>query len=193
VSIGLTANPDYWGGVPSIATVNYEFVSEGGTRLAGLKSGDYDLITNLPPQDVEQAPQAANIQGQENPIIILDVDEGITADPNVRMALNLAVDKQAIADQVYGGYAQVVNGQLLAPSILGHNDTLEPYPYDPDQAKQLIEDAGVAGQTITLVGESSISRRRSSAPTSTCCSTVRTVRMRSSCRARTTSSIRPVS
>jgi peptide/nickel transport system substrate-binding protein len=49
----------------------------------------------------------------------------------------------------------VVNGQLLAPSILGHNPSLEPYPYDPDQAKQLIEDAGVAGQTITLVGESS--------------------------------------
>ena len=108
VSIELAANPDYWDGAPSIANVTYEFVSEGGTRLAGLKSGEYDLITNLPPQDVEQAPQAANIQGQENPIIILDVDEGITADPNVRLALNLAVDKQAIADQVYGGYAQVV-------------------------------------------------------------------------------------
>jgi peptide/nickel transport system substrate-binding protein len=155
VAIELAANPDYWDGVPSVANVNYEFVSEGGTRLAGLKSGDYDLITNLPPQDVEQAPQSAHIQGQENPIIILDVDEGVTADANVRKALNLAVDKQAIADQVYGGFAQVVNGQLLSPSILGHNDTLEPYPYDPDQAKQLIEDAGVAGQTITLVGESS--------------------------------------
>ena len=155
VSIELTANDDYWGGAPSITDVTYEFVSEGGTRLAGLKSGEYDLITNLPPQDVEQAPQPANIQGQENPIIILNVDEGITADPNVRLALNLAIDKDAIAEQVYGGFAQVVNGQLLAPSILGHNPTLEPYAYDPEQAAQLIEDAGVAGQTITLVGESS--------------------------------------
>jgi peptide/nickel transport system substrate-binding protein len=150
VSIELAANPDYWDGVPPVSDVTYEFVSE-----AGLKSGEYDLITNLPPQDVEQAPQPANLQGQENPIIILDVDDGITADPNVRLALNLAVDKQAIADQVYGGFAQVVNGQLLSPTILGHNPDLEPYPYDPDQAKQLIEDAGVAGQTITLVGESS--------------------------------------
>jgi peptide/nickel transport system substrate-binding protein len=133
----------------------YELVSEGGTRLAGLKSGDYDLITNLPPQDVDQAPKAANIQGQENPIIILDVDEGITADQNVRTALNLAVDKDAIAEQVYGGYAQVVNSQLLSPSILGHNPSLEPFPYDPDEAKRLIEEAGVAGETITLIGESS--------------------------------------
>jgi peptide/nickel transport system substrate-binding protein len=155
VSIELAANPDYWGDPPSIASVTYEFVAEGGTRLAGLKSGDYDLITNLPPQDVEQAPKPANIQGQENPIIILDVDEGITADENVRVALNLAIDKEAIAEQVYGGFAQVVNSQLLSPSILGHNPDLEPFPYDPDEAKRLIEEAGVAGETITLVGESS--------------------------------------
>jgi peptide/nickel transport system substrate-binding protein len=155
VSIQLEANADYWDGAPSIAGVTYEFVSEGGTRLAGLKSGKYDLITNLPPQDVSQAPKSANIQGQENPIIILDVDDGVTADENVRKALNLAVDKDAIAEQVYGGYAKVVNGQLLSPSILGHNPDLTAYPYDPDEAKRLIEEAGAAGQTITLVGESS--------------------------------------
>src|SRR5690606_32605416 len=125
--------------------------TEGGTRLAGLKSGQYDLITNLPPNDVSQAPQSAAIQGQENPIIILDADDGITADSNVRLALNLALDKQAIADVVYGGYAVPVDGQLLAPSILGHNDEIGAFPYDPEQAKQLIEEAGVAGQTITLV------------------------------------------
>ena len=135
--------------------MNYEFVSEGGTRLAGLKSGEYDLITNLPPQDVDQAPKPANLQGQENPIIILDVDDGITADENVRTALNLAIDKDAIAAQVYGGFAQVVKSQLLAPSILGHNPDLEPFAYDPDEAKRLIEEAGVAGETITLIGESS--------------------------------------
>lgn len=155
VSIELAAYPDYWGDAPSITTVDYAFVTEGGTRLAGLKSGQYDLITNLPPNDVAQAPQSAVIQGQENPIIILDADEGITADANVRRALNLALDKQAIADVVYGGYAVMVNGQLLSPSILGHNESIEAYPYDPDQAKQLLEEAGVAGQTITLVGESS--------------------------------------
>ncbi|MDO9174610.1 MAG: ABC transporter substrate-binding protein, partial [Actinomycetota bacterium] len=99
--IQIEVNPEYWGDAPSITKVTYEFVAEGGTRLAGLKSGKYDLITNLPPQDVDQAPQPANVQGQEHPVLILDVDEGITADPNVRLALNLAVDKQAIIDQVY--------------------------------------------------------------------------------------------
>jgi peptide/nickel transport system substrate-binding protein len=155
VAIELEANADYWDGAPSIGKVTYEFVSEGGTRLAGLKSGKYDLITNLPPQDVQQAPAFAQIQGQEHPVLILDADEGITADPNVRKALNLAVDKQAIADRVYGGFAVIDNGQLLSPSIVGHNADLEPYAYDPEQAKALLEEAGVVGETITLVGESS--------------------------------------
>lgn len=155
VNIKLTANADYWGGAPSITDVTFEFVTEGGTRLAGLKSGKYDLITNLPPQDVTEAPVSAAIQGQEHPVLILDADEGITADPKVRLALNLAVDKDAIAEQVYGGYAVPDAGQLLSPSILGYNSDLDPYPYDPDQAKALLEEAGVVGQTITLVGESS--------------------------------------
>ena len=155
VSIVLESNDAYWGGAPSVSKVTYEFVAEGGTRLAGLKSGKYDLITNLPPQDVEQAPAHVAIQGQEHPVLILDADEGITADVNVRKALNLAVDKQAIADKVYGGFAVIDEGQLLSPSIVGYNENVKAYGYDPEEAKRLIEEAGLAGQTITLVGESS--------------------------------------
>ena len=154
-SLTLTANPDYWDEAPDVEAVTYEFVSETGTRLAGLKSGKYDLITNLAPQDVNQAPKSAQIQGQEHPLIILNADGGVTADPQVRKALNLAVDKEAIAETVFGGFAEVDAGQLLSPSIVGYNDDLEAYPYDPDQAEQLIDEAGAAGETITLVGESS--------------------------------------
>jgi peptide/nickel transport system substrate-binding protein len=153
--ITLEANADYWGDAPKVDTVRYAFVTEAGTRLAGLKSGQYDLITNLAPQDVEQAPNSAEVQGQEHPIVILNADDGITADPDVRKALNLAVDKESIVEQVYGGYAAVDPGQLISESIVGFDPDLEAYDYDPDQAKQLIEDAGVKGETITLVGESS--------------------------------------
>ncbi len=151
--IKIEVNPEYWGDAPSITKVTYEFVAEGGTRLAGLKSGKYDLITNLPPQDVDQAPQPANVQGQEHPVLILDVDEGITADPNVRLALNLAVDKQAIIDQVYGGFAVADASQILSPSVLGFNSDLSAVEYDVEKAKQLITDAGLEGETIQLVGE----------------------------------------
>jgi peptide/nickel transport system substrate-binding protein len=152
--ISIEANGDYWNGAPDVPAVDYVFIEEPGTRLAGLLSGEYDLITNLQPEDVERAPQSAQVQGQEHPVLILDVDEGITADPRVREALNLAVDKAAIVEELYGGFATVDAGQVLSPSILGFNDTLSPYEYDPDRAAALIEEAGVAGETITLVGTS---------------------------------------
>jgi peptide/nickel transport system substrate-binding protein len=153
--VQLAANSDYWNGAPPIATVDYTFVTESGSRFAGLLSGDYDLITNLSPADVPQAPQVATAQGQEHPMLLLDADEGITADVEVRKALNMAVDKDAIAESLFGGFAVVDQGQILSPSILGFNPDLAPYPYDPEMAAQMLEDAGVAGQTITLVGESS--------------------------------------
>ena len=78
----------------------------------------------------------------------------ITADVNVRKALNHAVDKQAIADTLFGGYATIDLGQLLSPSILGHNENLSAYEYNPEEAKKMLEEAGVAGKTIQLVGES---------------------------------------
>ena len=154
VDIVIVANEEYWGDGGTIGQVTYEFSDDAATRLAGLKSERYDLITNLAPSDVEQAPAFASRPGQEHPILLLDADEGITADANVRRALNLAVDKDAIAENTFGGYATVDAGQLLSPSILGYNDALEPIGYDPEEAQRLLEEAGVAGESIQLIGES---------------------------------------
>ncbi len=154
IDIVLTANADYWDGAPAVTEVTFEFSDDGSTRLAGLLSGNYDLITNLAPEDASRAPQVVSAQGQEHPIIILDADEGITSDVEVRRALNLAVDREAIAENLFGGFAKVDPSQLLSPSILGFNSELEPFPFDPETAKQMLVDAGVAGQKIELVGES---------------------------------------
>jgi peptide/nickel transport system substrate-binding protein len=152
--VTIEANADYWDGAPAIGEVTYRFIEEGGSRLAGLLSGEYDLITNLQPEDVERAPNSAQVQGQEHPVIILDATDGITADPQVRQALNMAVDKDTIVEELFGGYGVPDASQLLSESILGFNADLEPVPYDPDEARALLEEAGAAGQTISLVGTS---------------------------------------
>lgn len=152
--ITLQANPSYWDGEPDVGKVTYKFIEEGGTRLAGLLSGEYDLITNLQPEDVKRAPKSAQVQGQEHPILILDADDGITKDVRVRQALNYAVDKEALVKQLYGGYATVDAGQLLSPSILGYNESLKPYPYDVNKAKDLLQQAGAVGKTVNIVGTS---------------------------------------
>ncbi|MET1076177.1 MAG: ABC transporter substrate-binding protein, partial [Umezawaea sp.] len=61
--IVLVANPDYWGGAPSIDKVTYRFVGESGTRLSGLVAGEFDVITNLLPEFVESVPKSAAVQG----------------------------------------------------------------------------------------------------------------------------------
>lgn len=153
--ITLKRNPDYWGDNPSnIDTVTYNFVSDSGSRLTGLLAGDYDLITNLSPDDMAGVPNSASVLGTEHPVMILNARGGVTADVRVRQALNYAIDKEALVQNLMGGMAQVDTCQILSPSIPGFNQSLQPYPYDPAKATQLIRSAGAEGATINLVGES---------------------------------------
>ncbi|HEX9122133.1 MAG TPA: ABC transporter substrate-binding protein [Actinomycetota bacterium] len=156
--VTLERNPDYWGDEPSIAKVTYQFPSESGARLSGLLAGDFDLVTNLLPEDVQTVEgagmQVAHVQGLEHPVLILNARGGITADERVRQALNYAVDKDAIVNSLFGGFGVPDQCQLLSPSWFGFDPSLQAYPYDPNKAKDLLQQAGAEGQTIQLVGES---------------------------------------
>lgn len=154
--ITLEANPSYWGTPkPSIETVTYKFVPEGATQLAGLAAGNFDLITNLIPEDASRAPKAIALDSLEHPIFILNARPGtqVTANVKVRQALNYALDKNAIAKKLYLGYATVDKGQLLSPTWFGYDPRLKAVPYDPAKAKALIAAAGANGKTLNLVGE----------------------------------------
>lgn len=150
--ITLEANPDYWGPKPEIQQVTYRFVGEPGTRLAGLMAGEFDVITNLLPEFKDQVPQAIHVLGLEHPIIILNADSGPTKDVRVRQALNYAVDKDALAEELFEGFAKVAQGQLLSPSFFGFNENVGPYPYDPEMARALLKESGASGATIELIG-----------------------------------------
>jgi peptide/nickel transport system substrate-binding protein len=153
-SVKIEANPDYWGEAPSISSVTYRFIEEPSTRLSALLNGEIDLVTNLLPEDASRAPNAVQVEGLEHPVMILNTVDGPTADPKVRRALNLAVDKESIAEDLFGGFGEIDQCQILSPSWTGFNEGLEAYPYDPDEAARLLEEAGVTDQTITLVGTS---------------------------------------
>ena len=152
-SITLAANEDYWGGAPAVKEVTFRFISEFGTRLSALLSGEIDLMTNLLPEFVNRVPKSATVSGLELPIIILSAMPGsATEDARVRQALNMAVDKEALAEALYGGYAAVAQGQLLAPSFFGFNADIPGYSYDPEGAKALLAEAGAEGVEVELVG-----------------------------------------
>jgi peptide/nickel transport system substrate-binding protein len=75
---------------------------------------------------------------------------------NVRLAINHAIDKEALAESLYLGYAVPAEGQILTPGHFGFNPEVSAYTYDPDKAKELLEEAGYAGEEIELIGEAGL-------------------------------------
>lgn len=154
--IVLSKNPHYWNpsAVGNVDRATYRFVAEPGTRLSGLRAGDFDFIVNVLPEDTQRVAKAVTLQGTDLPFVSLNALKGLTKDVRVRQALNYAVDKEALAKDLYGGYASVSRAQLLAPGWFGYDASLEPYPYDPKRATELLKEAGAYGKTIDLYAPS---------------------------------------
>lgn len=153
VEVVLQANADYWGGAPAIQTVHVRPILEESTRLAALQAGEADLVPNLLPEQIDQAPVAVHTPGLDFPIILLNTRSGPLADVRIRQAINYAVDKELLAEAIYGGFAVVADGQVLTPGHFGYNPDVEAYPYDPDQAKALLAEAGYDGTEIVIESE----------------------------------------
>jgi peptide/nickel transport system substrate-binding protein len=143
----LEAYDRYWGTPPAIQRLLFKSVPEPTTRLAMLKTGELDMAI-LPPDE------AAAIPG--NPQLrLVHAPTGITAwleflgqwdptspwhDRRVRLAANLAIDKQAINDMAGLGLDRPTGS--IIPRVLEFALPLEPFPYDPGQAKRLLAEAG---------------------------------------------------
>jgi peptide/nickel transport system substrate-binding protein len=148
----LKRNPNYWGkSTATIQTIRVRAIPDLSTRISALNAGEVNLVTVLPPDSTKTVPKVVTAVGIENPTIVLNTQFGITKDVRVRKALNLAINKGAIANSLFGGYAAISRCQPLSPSSFGYVPTLKPYAYDPNQARSLLKAAGVEGKSITLI------------------------------------------
>lgn len=152
-SISLKSNPDYWGDKPKITAATFKFVPDPGSQEAGLRAGEIDLVTNLSPDSFDGVPKVFSGDSGESPAMILNTEGGVTKDVRVRQAMNHAINQQEIADGLFGGQATPQKCQMSNPQLDHHNDSLEPYEYDLDKARQLVKDAGAEGKTVQVVGE----------------------------------------
>jgi peptide/nickel transport system substrate-binding protein len=141
------ANEAYWDGPPKVKRMIFRPVPEVATRLAELQTGNADIITSIPPFLVPQVKDSANATVQSIPsgrVMFLYINclaDGPLKDKRVRQALNYAIDKKAIIDNILkgSGLQMAVN---LTPLHFGYDPTLKPYPYDPGKAKKLLAEAG---------------------------------------------------
>ncbi len=150
-SITAVANPDYWGNAPSIAEFQVRFIADSQTALNALQAGEVDLVLDILPEQVDLVPAAKSVPATEFSFVQFNTYKPELSDPRVRIALNMAVDKELLAEGLYGGYARPNAAQHLSETMLGYNDDLEAFPYDPDRARELLAEAGYAdGFELTL-------------------------------------------
>ena len=148
----LTANPDYWGGKPKLKAVVFRPITDANTRLAEMLSGGLDVMVNIPADSIKSFrndPRFTLLQqvGPHVWFLILNTKEGIFKDKRVRQAVNYAINKKALVENVLQGTATVANGPTPPAFAWAYNNKLKPYPYDPAKARALLKAAGVKKNT----------------------------------------------
>ncbi len=155
-SITLVANPDYWGGRPRLQRVVFRTLPDNGERFQALLKGDIDVADGLNAEDLAQArnqPSLLRIMLRPSlnvGYLAMNNDRWPFQDARVRQAINYAVNKDWLVNNYFGGLAKEAKNPL-PPSVWGYNDSIRPYPYDPDMARKLLAEAGLAaGFSTTL-------------------------------------------
>ncbi|MFW6215431.1 MAG: glutathione ABC transporter substrate-binding protein [Alkalispirochaetaceae bacterium] len=153
-SISLEVNEDYYGDIPEIEEVRFDFIPESSALIVALETGEADAIMRVPPQEVErvEAEDGIEVVFEESVRTIYIGFNNLREpfdDARVRQALNYAIDKQAIVDGLFEGVFTVADAPIV-PSVFGH-ESVGPYEYNPDRARELLAEAGYPdGFSMTL-------------------------------------------
>ena len=150
---------DWWGKLDgNVTDVLYTPIKSDSTRVSALLSGEVDLVTDLPTQDVDRLrkePKLKILDGHEVRTIFIGMDQfneelkyssvkgkNPFKDVRVRRALNLAVDREAIRKVVMRGLS-IPAGIMIAPGVHGHSKEIDLVPkFNPEAAKKLLAEAG---------------------------------------------------
>ena len=157
--ITMVVNKDWWDTPRSnITEVSYLPIKSDPTRVAALLSGDVDLLTDLPTQDVAKLkadPKLKVVEGPEVRTIFFAMDQGSDElrgsnvkgknpfkDKRVREALSVAIDREAIKRTIMRGLS-IPAGIMVAPGVNGNTPDIDvPLKADADKARKLLAEAG---------------------------------------------------
>ena len=149
--ITVEKNTEYWGPAPQVDRIEIRFMPDPNTRILALQAEEVDVIFDVPPEAASLLKGMSGIQtlptdvsASQYIMVLLTGEEpyDLTQDILVREALGYAIDRQAILDVSFDGYAAA--SQLFSPpGVLGqYADRIVGYDYDLDRARALLEEAG---------------------------------------------------
>ncbi|WP_100229614.1 ABC transporter substrate-binding protein [Winslowiella toletana] len=152
----VTANSAYWDGKPAVNTVVFRPITDGNTRVAEMLSGGIDAMVEVPPDTVKLFAKKSKrfrlyeTTGPHVWYVMLNTRVPPFNDLRVRQAVNYAVNKQSLVDNILQGSAGVADGPIPAAFHWATSQEVTAYPYDPAKARQLLKAAGAEGATLTF-------------------------------------------
>jgi peptide/nickel transport system substrate-binding protein len=147
----MTKNDAYWGKLPEgIDEIVWRPVPDDTSRAAGLTTGEYHVASNLAVTSAKEMETNPDVTLVPVPsyriyqVILSSLEEHKSPllDKKVRQALNYAIDKESIIENLFFGNGVMLQGQVLRQPQLGFNAQLQDYPYDPAKAKAMLAEAG---------------------------------------------------
>ena len=139
-------NESYWGEAAKIDEVIYKAIQEDAARIAALEAGQADVISNIPPHEVGRLKanprvRIQQVQGLRPIFLVLSPAYKPLENVKVRRAITHAIDRNRIIKHVLEGNAYPLSG-LLSPQVFGYEPSAKAFAYDPEKAKQLLNEAG---------------------------------------------------
>jgi len=145
----------YFGGRPAFRSLTFRIVPEQAARIAGLVSGEFDIITQVTPDQVgllkrypDVAVRSAGLQSTQE--ILFDIRHGPVADKAVRQALDLAIDRDLIVRTLFHGQTSVPNARQIpemGPLYIAERNDVR---FDAAEAKRLLAQSPYKGELVTL-------------------------------------------
>ncbi|MBI2864305.1 MAG: ABC transporter substrate-binding protein [Chloroflexi bacterium] len=156
----LEAVEDHWREVPKFKNLTIRLILEGPTNVAMLKTGELDLSTVTP--DAAPDVKAAGLRilphdgASQFTYYMLypgdQLDQLAIGDVRVRKAMSYAIDRKEMADKLFGGYAEPSAFMWARPTAyFWDSNVLKVDPYDTEQAKKLLAEAGYSNGFTTTI------------------------------------------
>lgn len=145
--ITLKAFEDYWNGTPAIENAIFRIYTDSNTAAIALQNGQVDVVLDVSTSDVATLEENSNVSVYTGESLIayhfhLNCSRAPFDDPKVRQAMIYAVDTQAIIDACFDGVGATVMNSFIPQMSMSEDLGENPYPYSPEEAQRLLEEAG---------------------------------------------------
>ena len=144
----LKVNKGYWDGRPPLERIIFRSIPDNSVRLIELQNGSLHAMEFPNPDDLPQIREDPNLIVIEQPgmnvgYLAMNMDKKPFDNLKVRLAINHAINKRAIIEQLYQGMG-IPAKNPIPPTMWSYDDSIEDFAYNPEKARQLLKEAGYA-------------------------------------------------